>query len=86
MGMSYFFNASFGSVQLAEDFVNLDLLPRPMAVQLASLVYAGNLTNLFGFRSYYAPAFQTTGFQSYTNYNQTPNALPWLSYTDAITL
>lgn len=86
MGLSYFFNANLGSVQLAEAFVQLDLLPRPMGVQLSSLIYAGDLENVFGFGSYYAPPFEVSGMQTYDDYETTPNAMPWLSYEDTITL
>lgn len=65
MSMGYFFNASFGSLALAEAFVELDLLPRPMGVALASLIYAVGLDNVFGFGSYQAPPFEVSGFTSY---------------------
>lgn len=84
MQMGYFFNSSFGSLALAEAFVRLDLLPRPMGVGLSSLIYAGNLTNVFGMCSYYAAAFEVSGVQFYDDYDTTPNALPWLSYVDIV--
>ena len=65
MTMGYFFNADIGTVALLEAFVRLDLLPRPMGVSLSSLIYAVGITNVFGFGSYFAPAFQVSGMTNY---------------------
>lgn len=81
MTMSYFFEATIGSEELAEVFVRLGLLPKPMGVQLASLIYAVGIDNFFGFRTYAHTAPLSVGFRSYS----TDNGGKFLSYTDAIT-
>lgn len=86
MTMGYFFNSSFGSLALAEAFVKLDLLPRPTGVQLSSLIYGGNLLNVFGWGSYTAAPFQVSGFQSYGVYDSTTNDKPWLNYGNVVSL
>lgn len=55
MTLSYFFNASIGSITLLKAFVQLDLIPRPTGVGLASLIYAFGLDDYFAFASYYKP-------------------------------
>lgn len=81
MHMGYYFDSAFGSQQLAEAFVRLGLLPKPMGVQLGALIYATNLDNLFGFRTYELEGFNVTGFNSYADYQMD---WPWLSYANAI--
>lgn len=81
MSMGYFFNSSIGSRNLAEMFVLNDLLPKPMGVQLASLIYSNNVDSFFGFDSYSIFIANNTGFNSYVGYVTTS---PWLSYNDAI--
>lgn len=81
MRMSYFFESTFGSMTLAEAVVRQRLLPKPMGVQLAALIYAADLDNIFGYRTYAVPPQNVTGFQTYDNY-QTDR--PWLTYADAI--
>lgn len=67
MELSYFFNASIGSLALLEAVVLLDLLPRPTGVGLGSLIYAVGLDNYFAFSSYYRawPPSGLSGFNSY---------------------
>lgn len=67
MTLSYFFNASIGSLELLEALVTLDMLPRPTGVGLSSLIYAVGLDNYFAFGSYYQPwpASGISGFNSY---------------------
>lgn len=82
MHMDYFFDSTFGSVDLAEVFVRQGLLPKPMGVQLGALIYSPSINNFFGMRTYAFPAVGANGFNSYTSYQTN---WPWLSYADAIT-
>lgn len=65
MTLSYFFNASIGSLALLEAFVVEGFLPKPLGVGLASLIYAVGLDNYFAFSSAYR-AWPTgvSGFRS----------------------
>lgn len=81
MRMGYFFDSAVGSRPLAEVFVRSNFLPKPMGVQLATLVYSNNITNFFGFQTYELPPFNVTGFNDYDDYSETS---PWLNYTDAV--
>lgn len=81
MRIGYYFDSSLGSHDLAEAFVKQKLLPKPMGVQLSSLIYAATLVDLFGWRTYDHVAVNVTGFNSYSSYNM---AWPWLTYADAI--
>lgn len=81
MALSYYFDSAFGSEQLAEAFVEQGLLPKPMGVQLASLIYIADLDNIFGFRTYDLPAVDVSGFNTYDDYE---TDRPWLSYANAI--
>lgn len=83
MHMDYFFDANFGSTNLAEVFLRQGLLPKPMGVELGALIYATNIINMFGFRTYSLPAYNVTGFNNYTDYQTN---WTWLSYTMALTL
>lgn len=81
MHMDYFFDSALGSRQLAEFFVVQNVLPKPMGVQLGSLIYSANITSFFGFRTYLIQPANITGFNSYSSYT---TDTPWLSYADAI--
>lgn len=81
MHMDYFFDSTIGSRPLAELFVQEGVLPKPMGVQLGSLIYSANVARFFGFRTYPLPGYNVTPFNSYSPY--VTNS-PWLSYTDAI--
>jgi len=83
MRMSYYFNSSYGSAVLAEAFAVQGLLPKPMGVQLASLMYVATLTDIFGFGTYDVPAFNVSGYNNYTTYVTT---WPWISYQNAINI
>jgi len=83
MRMSYYFNAAYGSEVLAEAFAVQGLLPKPMGVQLASLIYVSTLDNIFGFRTYDLPGFNVSGFNNYTVYETT---WPWISYQNALNI
>jgi hypothetical protein len=84
MRMSYLYLAQIGTNNVAEFFIKLGLLPRPMGVQLADLTYAFPTNNFFGMRTYYAaaPSF-VAPFNSYTSYQ---TGRPWLSYANGITV
>jgi len=83
MRMSYYFNAAYGSEILAEAFAVQGLLPKPMGVQLASLIYVPTLDNIFGFRTYVIPGFNVSGFNNYSVYEET---WPWISYQNALNI
>jgi len=65
MQMDYFFESTFGSDQLAEFFVKQKRLPKPMGVQLGSLIKAPFTTEFLGFRTYDFPAFHSTPLNDY---------------------
>lgn len=81
MHMGYMIDSSLGTANFAQMIVVQDLLPRPMGVQLASVIYAPHIENFFGFRTYFWSMYKNNGFNSYTDYNET---YTWLSYTDAL--
>jgi len=82
MRLSYYFDATYGSQDLAEAFVALNLLPKPMGVQLSAVMYVATLVDIYGWVSYDIPTEQGThGFNTYAAYD-TPT--PWLSYADAL--
>jgi hypothetical protein len=82
MSMGYLFNSVIGTRNLAEMFIVNNLLPKPMGVQLASLIYANDITSFFGFINYEQPiAINNTGFNDYDDYQMDH---PWLNYSDAI--
>jgi hypothetical protein len=82
MQMSYTFDSSIGSQQLAEFFVEAGVLPRPMGVQLSSIIYIPTFINIFGFRTYNIQQVDVKGFNSYASYQ----AWPWIKYSDVIVL
>jgi hypothetical protein len=81
MQLDYFFDSSVASQSLAQFVAKQGLLPRPMGVQLGAIIYASNINNFFGMRTYALPAYNVTGFNSYANFHTT---WPWLSYANAI--
>lgn len=81
MQMDYFFDTSIGSNHLAEVFVKQKLLPKPMGVQLGSLIYVPNVTNIFGFRTYVLAQMNISPFNSYSTYH---TDWTWISYSNAI--
>lgn len=84
MSMGYYFDAEIGSRDLAELFIVNGLLPKPMGVQLASVIYSANVDSFFGFISYEFPvASKRTGFNTYEDYNED---WPWLDYANAINI
>lgn len=81
MQMSYMFDSSGGNEALAEFFVKQNLLPKPMGVQLASLIFSADISHFFGFRTYALPGANNSPFNTYSDYE---SGRPWLSYTNAI--
>ena len=81
MRMGYFFDSSVGSLELAEVFVKSGFLPKPMGVQLASLIYGDNIDSFFGYRTYDQAGFNNTPYNSYDDYQ---TDWPWLSYQNSI--
>lgn len=81
MHMSYLISDGVGSEDLIQLFVTEGLLPKPMTVQLATVIFAPVITEFFGFRTYALPAFNANPFNNYTSYQID---WPWLSYADAI--
>lgn len=81
MQMSYLIAASVGSKSLVELFITEGLLPKPMGVSLASIIYIPS-TSLFGFSTYNGVAPATVyPFNTYASYNTT---WTWLSYANTI--
>lgn len=81
MRMSYLVSSVVGSIDLVQLFVTEGLLPKPMGVALALVIYAPVITTFFGFRTYELPAFNASPFNTYTTYHMD---YPWLSYADAV--
>jgi hypothetical protein len=68
MRISYFFDASLGTQQLAEFFVKGGFLPKPMAVELSTVTYAPGIlsTKFFGMRTMLIPPFNVSGMNTMT--------------------
>ncbi len=81
MQISYLIKSSLGSVNLIQLFIKEGLLPKPMAVSIASVIYLPEIDNLFGFRTYAAVGWNVSPFNDYASYQLT---YPWLTYGDAI--
>lgn len=81
MQMSYYVSSSVGSQDLVKLFISEGLLPAPMGVQIASVIYVPDFTIFFGFRTYSLPGFHVTPFNTYSSYS---TSRPWLTYADAI--
>jgi hypothetical protein len=80
MQLSYMFDATYGSNQLAEILVKQKSLPKPMGVQLGALIFIANINNAFGMGSYTVPAYNVVGFNDYSN----SVSGTWISYSNAI--
>jgi hypothetical protein len=83
MQMSYTFGATIGTQELAEFFVESGALPRPMGVQLSSIIYVANVYNIFSFRTYNTQDSNVQGFNSYSDYQ---TDWPWIQYSDVVIL
>ncbi len=81
MQLNYLVSTAIGSQDLLQLFITEGILPRPMAVRVALIIYAPVITTFFGFRTYALPAFNATPFNSYADYQLD---WPWLSYANAI--
>ena len=81
MRMSYLVSTALGSQDLIQLFITEGLLPRPMGVQLASVVYVPILDQFFGFGTYEVPAYNVNPFNTYSNYH---TDWPWLSYANGV--
>ena len=83
MQLNYFFDSSAGSQDLVQLLVTEQLLPRPMAVQIASIIYAPGINKFFGYQTYFLPPNKVSPFNTYDNYNMDS---PWLTYAYALIL
>jgi hypothetical protein len=81
MRMSYLISSALGSSELVQLFITQGLLPKPMAVQMATVIYAPDINNFFGFCSYANPYPEDVRpFNTYEDFQP----WPWLSYDSAI--
>lgn len=82
MEIDYYISSIVGSQDLVQVFITEGLLPKPMGVRIRTIIYFPDVSIFFGFRSYTAPAFKGTPFNTYADgFNPT---WKWLSYADAI--
>lgn len=81
MQMSYYLATAIGSLDLVQAFIVEGLLPKPMGVQVAAVIYAPVLTKFFGFRTYAAAGFNNEPFNTYGTYH---HDWPWLTYADSV--
>lgn len=81
MRISYLMDSDVGSQDLAQLFVTEGLLPKPMGVQLASLIYGPVLDRFFGFRTYDFANPKAVGFNTYDDFDDTKL---WLSYNNGV--
>ncbi len=81
MQMSYLISTSVGSQDLVQLFVTEGLIPSPMGVQVATIIYAPVINQFFGFRTYTQAAYNSSNINTYADYQGNG---PWLSYSDAI--
>jgi hypothetical protein len=83
MKISYFISSSLGSRELVEMFIMQKILPKPMGVKIAVILYVPDVNSFFGFRTYTAANPNVKPFNSYTDYDPDTE---FLSYQDAIVL
>lgn len=90
MRMSYLINSALGSLDLVFMFILNGLLPKPMGVQLASIIYSPDVDKFFGLVRYKeyinnptAAAANRSPLNTYADYNMD---FPMLSYKYAITI
>lgn len=83
MRMSYLLSSAVGGQDLVELFITQNLLPVPMAVQLAVIIYAPIIDAFFGFCDYTLPAplVGQTPLNDYLDYSLES---PWLDYQNGI--
>ena len=81
MQMSYLVNSSIGSQNLIQLAINQGFFPKPMGVQLGTIVYYSPINAFFGFRTYGQAAYNSSPFNDYASYQ---TAWPWLSYQNVL--
>lgn len=82
MHMGYMLDPSIGSQDFISLFIREGLLPKPMGVTLASVIYVPDIgKKYFGFRTYSLANDKASPFNSYTDYHTDRQ---WLSYSDAV--
>lgn len=84
MRMSYLISTSLGSTELIQMMVSQNLLPRPMAVQVAAIIYAPVINQFFGFCTYEIPT--PGGINPFNTYEVYETDWPWLLYENAIVI
>lgn len=83
MRMSYLISSSVGGQDLVELFIMQGLLPIPMAVQLAVIIYAPIIDAFFGFCDYELPV-PLAGQSPFNDWDDYSYVSPWLSYENGI--
>lgn len=83
MQLSYYLNSDDISIELAYLFINEGLLPKPLGVQLASVIYApiDTLDSFFGCCTYNHAAVNASPLNTYSSYQ---TDFPFLSYKYAL--
>lgn len=81
MRLSYIISSAVGSQDLVQLFITEGLLPKPMGVQLSTVIYVPDTKNFFGFRTYSAPANNAKPFNTYSNFSL---LWRWLTYQDGV--
>lgn len=85
MQMSYLIDSAIGSYDLAQIFVTEGLLPKPMAVQVASVIYSPDIRRFFGCTTYEdvqaGLIVPNSPFNTYQDYEMNR---PFLVYQNAI--
>ena len=81
MSMSFYIKSTQISSNLAQAIVEQNVLPKPMGVSYAAIVYLPNLNNIFGFDDYEFLSGSNVGYDTYSNYDPTKQ---FLKYEDAL--
>ena len=81
MTMSFYLNSGIISKTVGQAIVMEKILPKPMGVSYASIVYIPVMTNIFGFRTYELDSGTQVGFNTYSSYH-TERKL--ISYEDSL--
>lgn len=83
MHMSYYVSTTLGSRDLIEMFITQGLLPRPMGVQVASIIFTPTLTGFFGMVSYEIP--MNPDISPFNTYEDYQTDYPVMDYSYALT-
>lgn len=83
MLLGYFLDSNATTQDLAEIFIKQNLLPKPCAVGLSSILYLPSIDNLFGFRTYDLAGYNNSGFNTYSSYETDRH---WVQYSDVLSL